>query len=199
MPKIRDLGINVIPETMRPPEVGGGGGCGRTYWDCGPDSPAAYYGGGGGGCGGSHWDCGPDSPAAYYGGGGCGRTYQHCGPLSPDYGGGQGRQYYGPDSPQCYQRPQNYTYDFTRTQPTSPGCGDCTPSGGCTPSPQPPGGGLTREAIAQLRAHLYKQLDQLEEYEKNIGPKTKEAIDAREKELKAELDELARRRKELDK
>src|SRR4051812_865031 len=25
MPKIRDLGIKVIPETMRPPEVGGGG------------------------------------------------------------------------------------------------------------------------------------------------------------------------------
>lgn len=35
MPKIRDLGINVIPETMRPPEIGGGagGGCegGATY------------------------------------------------------------------------------------------------------------------------------------------------------------------------
>ena len=27
MPKIKDLGIKVIPETMRPPEVGGGGGC----------------------------------------------------------------------------------------------------------------------------------------------------------------------------
>src|SRR5438874_12381807 len=27
MPKIRDLGIKVIPETMRPPEVGAGGGC----------------------------------------------------------------------------------------------------------------------------------------------------------------------------
>jgi hypothetical protein len=28
MPKIRDLGIKVIPDTMRPPEVGGGGGGG---------------------------------------------------------------------------------------------------------------------------------------------------------------------------
>jgi len=26
MPKIRDLGINVIPMTMRPPEIGRGGG-----------------------------------------------------------------------------------------------------------------------------------------------------------------------------
>lgn len=26
MPKIRDLGINVIPATMRPPEIGPGGG-----------------------------------------------------------------------------------------------------------------------------------------------------------------------------
>jgi hypothetical protein len=26
MPKIRDLGINVIPVTMRPPEIGPGGG-----------------------------------------------------------------------------------------------------------------------------------------------------------------------------
>jgi len=26
MPKVRDLGINFIPATMRPPEIGGGGG-----------------------------------------------------------------------------------------------------------------------------------------------------------------------------
>lgn len=30
MPKIKDLGINVIPGTMRPPEIGGGGGCGQS-------------------------------------------------------------------------------------------------------------------------------------------------------------------------
>src|ERR1051325_1574434 len=30
MPKIKDLGIKVIPETMRPPEQGGGG-CGCTF------------------------------------------------------------------------------------------------------------------------------------------------------------------------
>ena len=38
MPKIKDLGIKVIPETMRPPEAGGGAGCG--IWTCGV-SPAA--------------------------------------------------------------------------------------------------------------------------------------------------------------
>jgi hypothetical protein len=31
MPKIRDLGISVIPVTMRPPEVGGGG-ADFEYW-----------------------------------------------------------------------------------------------------------------------------------------------------------------------
>jgi hypothetical protein len=31
MAKIRDLGISVIPATMRPPEIGGGGGDVRGY------------------------------------------------------------------------------------------------------------------------------------------------------------------------
>src|SRR5260221_718585 len=31
MPKIRDLGIKVIPQTMRPPEIGGGGCSDCTY------------------------------------------------------------------------------------------------------------------------------------------------------------------------
>lgn len=41
MPKIRDLGINVIPATMRPPEMGGGGGdagCHPTEQPCPPRS-----------------------------------------------------------------------------------------------------------------------------------------------------------------
>src|SRR6185295_7147060 len=49
MPKIRDLGIKVIPETMKPPEVGGGG-CSdctvQAFSICG-GTPG---GGGGGGC-----------------------------------------------------------------------------------------------------------------------------------------------------
>src|SRR5689334_14982418 len=38
MPKIKDLGITVVPEQFRPPEIGGGGGwggCGYTFCtDC---------------------------------------------------------------------------------------------------------------------------------------------------------------------
>ena len=34
MPKVKDLGITVVPEQFRPAEIGAGGGCGRTW--CGP-------------------------------------------------------------------------------------------------------------------------------------------------------------------
>jgi hypothetical protein len=40
MPKIRDLGINTIPVTMRPPEIGGGGGPNQSACpgaSCGPE------------------------------------------------------------------------------------------------------------------------------------------------------------------
>jgi hypothetical protein len=40
MPKIRDLGINVIPATMRPPEIGPGG-CGPTITTCQLTIPCA--------------------------------------------------------------------------------------------------------------------------------------------------------------
>ena len=41
MPKIRDLGISVIPATMRPPEIGGGahGDCHPTDEQCIPTDP----------------------------------------------------------------------------------------------------------------------------------------------------------------
>jgi hypothetical protein len=42
VPKIKDLGIKVIPETMRPPEIGGGGGCGGvTFCQGGTLQPCA--------------------------------------------------------------------------------------------------------------------------------------------------------------
>src|SRR3954454_17024296 len=52
MPKVKDLGIKVIPETMRPPEIGGGGGgctdCTvQAFSICG-GTPGAGAGGGGG-------------------------------------------------------------------------------------------------------------------------------------------------------
>ncbi len=132
MPKIRDLGIKVVPETMRPPEVGPGGGChGLTY---------------------------PPK-------GRCEHTFV----VLCNTGTG------------C---------DCTFTLPCCPG--SCDPT-----STAPYYDRLTPEAIAQLRADLQQKLAALDEQEKNLGPKTFEEIDAREKELKAELDALAARRKEL--
>lgn len=40
MPKIKDLGIKVIPETIQPPEVGGGGGCGIVACTVSPAAAA---------------------------------------------------------------------------------------------------------------------------------------------------------------
>ena len=133
MPKIRDLGINTIPETARPLEIGGGAAC----------TPSTHYGG-----------CTPST-------GQCVPTYAQC----------------------------------------TPSTGQCIPTwGGCTPTPFFPGSrGLTADAIAQLKQQLHYQLQQLDELEKTIGPQTAEEIDAREKQLKAELETLAKRRAALRK
>ena len=61
------------------------------------------------------------------------------------------------------------------------------------------GGGLTRESIGQLKEHLHQQIAQLDEHAKTLGPQTSDEIDAREKQLKAELDDLASRRSDLKK
>jgi hypothetical protein len=66
-------------------------------------------------------------------------------------------------------------------------------------TPQLQGGGLPRESIAQLKDQLQQQIAQLDEHAKTLGPKTSDEIDAREKQLKAELDDLATRRSDLKK
>ena len=82
-------------------------------------------------------------------------------------------------------------------------------SGGCGFSPvcggsidptivQQPGE-LTREQVATLRDQLSQQMAALDEAAKNIGPKTAEEIDAREKALNEELADLKTRRKNLGK
>jgi hypothetical protein len=82
-------------------------------------------------------------------------------------------------------------------------------SGGCGFSPvcggsidptivQQPGE-LTREQVATLRDQLTQQMAALDEAAKNIGPKTAEEIDAREKALNEELADLKTRRKNLGK
>jgi hypothetical protein len=62
---------------------------------------------------------------------------------------------------------------------------------------QPAAAGLTREAIELLKKQLHQQIAQLDELAKSIGPNTAEEIDAREQQLKAELEELANRRNSL--
>src|SRR5436305_208474 len=72
MPKIKDLGIKVIPETMRPPEIGGGGGC----TDCTVQAFSICGGTpGGGGC----TDC-TLQPFSICGGTprACGHPLSHC-------------------------------------------------------------------------------------------------------------------------
>jgi hypothetical protein len=204
MPKIRDLGINVIPEITRPPEVGPGGGCGPTgckahTMQCGATVPcSANYG-----CAWTPIDCGGATFAQSQG---CGMPAWGGGPT--DHCSGYCGQYY---QQQCDNShlPCGATdrWAFVCGQgPTlqnSPGCaqnwalgcggGTLQNSPGCAAS------GLSRESIAQLKEQLYKYIQQLDEYAKSIGPKTAEEIDAREKELKAELEELAKRRRDLGK
>ena len=89
---------------------------------------------------------------------------------------------------------------FNTFNPWTP-CGGTweTPCGGSFGDPWRRGGGLTQEAIDQVRQQLQAQLAQLEEAEKALAPQTAEAIDAREKELNAELDRLKAARATLKK
>jgi hypothetical protein len=207
MPKIRDLGIKVIPETMKPPEIGGGGGCSdctvQQFSICGTTP-----GGGGGGC----TDCtvqafsicgttpGPqvctdctNVPFSICGGTqcgfithrGCGNPWTFCGCSVRVSVVCQASVACGPQSLPCGA--------FTNCGAISPVC-----AGSIDPTivQQP---GLTREQIATLKDALRKQISVLEEHEKTIGPKTAAEIDAREKALNAELADLAARKKSLKK
>jgi hypothetical protein len=98
----------------------------------------------------------------------------------------------------------NSTITVCNTGSICPGGSICTTGsvGTITITPTTPqiqGGGLTRESIAQLKDQLQQQIAQLDEHAKTLGPKTADEIDAREKQLKAELDDLATRRSDLKK
>ena len=201
MPKIRDLGINVIPDMTRPPEVGFGGGCGCTctaitiqgyQQGCGATDPcSANYAAA---CpAASNVTCVGTGYAANYEGYTCGATRVTCSDWAGLFTCGATRvtcEQTGAFPPTC-----------GATRITCSGfaaaiftCGATrNPSDQCFPSQ----GGLTREAVSQLKAQLQQYMNQLDEYAKSIGPKTAEEIDAREKELQAELEDLARRRKDL--
>lgn len=64
---------------------------------------------------------------------------------------------------------------------------------------QPPQRGLTQEHIKQLRGHLQAQLEALDHAEKALLPQSESDIDAREKELHAELEKLRSHRESLKK
>ena len=201
MPKIRDLGINVIPETMRPPEIGGGGG--------------GKGGGGGGDCEGATYQC--PAGTVQTGANTCYGYAQQCPAgtvvqtTNTCYGYAQqctaGTVQSGNT---CYGYAQQCTAG-TAQQTTNTCYGDagqCTAGTLVTTSPhlvhaaaaqtgQAAAAGLTREAIAVLRQQLQQQIAQLDELAKSVGPTTAEEIDAREQQLKAELEELANRRNSL--
>lgn len=241
MPKMKDLGINVIPETMRPPEclpwtvgpvcVPGGftrdAGCFPT--SCGVSPAAAFQ---------STATCIPNS---------CGmapEAFQSTATCIPNSCGVAANPAAFQSTATCIPNSCGVACGCTHITNPCLGCtlavtvpcfthttiticytgshclphtlvtchpGTICPTGSiCTTgsvgtititptTPVQQGGGLTRESIAQLKDQLQQQIAQLDEHAKTLGPKTADEIDAREKQLKAELDELATRRSDLKK
>ena len=188
MPKIKDLGINIVPGTMRPPEIGGGGGCGGATLNMSQCDCISNM-------------CLPNSAMA--GAQNFGVSDCNCVSFAQQrVGGAQGGPNPNPTyTPFCSQCDCISNWDRTCT------CSHKTPhciagSHGTTITPHTPnlaGGVLSRQDIADLRAQLKQALDNLDVAEKNLLPKTVEEIDAREKELQRELDALKARRNELKK
>jgi len=167
MPKMKDLGINVIPETMRPPECLPNTACGCTRIT----NPCLH----------------------------CTHIVTFCVTHTT--------------ITLCFTGTQCTVHSAIFTPTVCPGItAICT--GGTEPTiititpttpqinpvtPQFQGGGLTHESIALLKEQLHEQIALLDEHAKTIGPKTADEIDAREKQLKAELADLASRRSDLKK
>jgi hypothetical protein len=223
MPKMKDLGINVIPETMMPPEclpLTIGPVChagGVTINPCYAASQPPCYGGTQG--------CYASSPPCY------GGTNQPCygGTNQPCYGGtnqpcygGTNQPCYGGTNQPCYgvslQCIAHTTITICYTGSVCPAhsivchggtycpggslCTFGTQPGTITITPTTPQilqGGLTHESIGVLKQQLHETIKALDEQAKTLGPQTSEEIDAREKQLKTELDGLAARRSELKK
>ena len=180
MPKIKDLGITVVPEQFRPPEIGGGAGCGFTFCtDC-TTQPYSICGTTPGAGGGYCTDC-TTRPFSF-----CGTSF----------------------CTDCTTRPFSIcgtTRDIVACRLGSrfPTILDVTtPCGGSFVGPEtirPGGGGLRLEDIAQLRTQLNEQLKALDEYEKSLGPQSMDEVDAREKQLNDELARLKNLRTQLGK
>jgi hypothetical protein len=169
MPKIKDLGITVLPEGMRPLEIGGGAGgaCGCTNvtnpcLGCTPNLVTW--------CGGCSFITNPCL--------GCTQavTLTACGGCSFQ-------------TPVC----KFGTCGITQT-PCAGGTRFPTDITDHTPVIQP--GTLAATDIAALRQQLKTRMDALDAHEKALGA---EHFDAREQELQKELEQLQARRADLKK
>jgi hypothetical protein len=169
MPKVKELGITVVPQGFGPVEIGRGGWCG--YSNCSDCTVQPFSI-----CGGTQQCIRVTLQQP------CGRT------VCTD----------------CTQQPFSICGG---THPCAGGtvCTDCTQQPfsicGGTPPPQVRQADprLTKAQIDQLRAQLKQQLETLEEHEKSLLPKTLEGLDAREKEIAAELEQLKGVRSQLSK
>ena len=192
MPKVKDLGVTVVPEQFGPMEIGpGGGGCYYTYFctDC-TAQPFSICGTTGGQ---------QQQPAAAGAAAPCTdcttQAFSICG-TTP-----------GPICTDCTTRPFSICGTspiacwFGSHNPFTP-CGVTwteTPCGGSWGDPWKRGGGLNQQQIDQIRQQLQAQLQALEEAEKKLGPQSVEEIEAREKQINAELEKLKTARANLKK
>jgi hypothetical protein len=139
MPKIRDLGVKVIPETMRPLEVGQGG--------CDCSNPVTFI-------------CGCSNPITIY----CGCSdWITCGACT------------------------GYTCYCSRQDTVIGVCAVTIPTWG-----------VDRNQVAALKEALRNRLEEIERYEATLGPQSTDEVEARETEIKTELERLKARRKDLD-
>jgi len=210
MPKIKDLGIKVIPETIQPPEVGGGG-CGAVTCGISPAAARACFPTNAG-C----TDCTVQNFSI------CGTTpcgFFTCG-VSPIAAAQACLPTVGctdctvQQFSICGTTPGGCLQTFQACRPTFCACtvlgtiGCTAPVSLCGPISPRCGisidptivqqlGEVTLEQIAKIKEGLRQQIAALEEHEKTLGPKTAEEIDAREKQLNDELAQLKARRKDL--
>lgn len=220
MPKIRELGVTVVPEGFGPLGVGGGGGCGwsrapgcsdctfQPFSICGGTNQQQCLQGTFNPCG--QFTC-SDCTAQPFSI--CGTTPHGCLQGSVDPCGqftcsdctAQPFSICGTTPQGCLKGSVNPCGQFTCSDCTNQAFSICgtTPCGpatrACTVSVKQADPALTKAQIDQLKANLKQQLEALEQHEKELLPKTLEALDAREKELTAELEQLKGVRTELKK
>jgi hypothetical protein len=168
MPKIRDLGVKVIPETMRPLEMGDGGctvsGCDASC-DC--SSPSC------GQC--TNATCGQCTAMTKCH---CTRAITLCAGHTLVGCGGCTLIL------TCFCSRSIWCQGATNCGAISP---VCTASIDPTIGPWQP---ISQEQVDALRTQLKAQLTALDDYEKGIETQTRTMLDAREKELNDELAKL---------